>query len=164
MTYRSGTGTSVLLAMSSVHKAHWWDMVTYNPADSKWYFDDSLSATDRNMKGFDWFCGENEKSSDSTKEDICAILEKVDPQTVSQRGTEWFLDRMFSLTSSTIDAAIQDAAPGIKPSDAIWPSFQKVLEYGLIEHLLLHEDHDDQEESEAASNVECCCQWSRWRC
>ena len=41
--YRSGTGTSVSIALSSrFRKAH-WDFTTENPADMAWYHDKNLS-------------------------------------------------------------------------------------------------------------------------
>jgi hypothetical protein len=138
VAYRSGTGTTVSLAMSTIHRPHWWDFVTDNPKDTKWYFNETLSDFDRKAHGFELFRGKSE--SEHKREDMIAILRKVEPRTVSQGGTEWFMDRMFSLTSSTVDAAFRAAAPGITTNDPVRESFSKILNYSGLTHLMNDDD------------------------
>jgi hypothetical protein len=134
VAYRNGSGNNVSLAMSSLHRANWWDLSLANQSDSKWYFQDTTQF-ERSARCFESFRG----SEDDKAEQIEAILENVETRTVSQLGTDWFLDRMFSMTSSTVDGAIRAAAPSVKPGDPIYDDFKKVLEYAGLENMLATE-------------------------
>ena len=97
--YRSGTGTSVGLSISSIDTRCHWDMNVMDDIDLKWYQDSKLSSHDRAIKGFDRIFGRK----CIAHEEI--LLSAVDPRTCGGKGQgsrEWFLDRAFSGTSSTI--------------------------------------------------------------
>jgi hypothetical protein len=140
VAYRNGSGNNVSLAMSSMHPAHWWDLNLSRQEDSVWYFDSTFTQSQRNEKAFeldqyrvdDGYGGYGENKS----KDVSLITESVEPRTVCQLGQDWFLDRMFSLTSSTVDQAIRAAAPTIDQDDEIYESFKVVLEYAGLERLL----------------------------
>ena len=144
--------------MSTIHQANWWDFNLSNQKDSRWYFDRNLSSDDRRARGFDLIHGYEDEAlhQDVIKtkkaEDIVTITANVEPRTVTQLGQDWFLDWMFSLTSSTVDQAVRAAAPLITPSDEIYESFKKVLEYAVLEALfqeqpgLADDNHGCQEE------------------
>ena len=116
IAFRSGTGTSVALSLSTTgHDLH-WDMVPDSNKDMKWYFDLTLSDHDRQMHGFSLLIGE------STKEIDEKILSLVAPRSCGSAGQgskEWFLDRMFSGTSSQIHLLILASAPPLMAANDI---------------------------------------------
>jgi hypothetical protein len=134
--YRNGTSSVVSLAMSTVHPSPTWDFNTYNPPDAKWYFDTTLTDRERLKKGFPFFCGQEDD------DDIDHLAMNVKPRTVGQCSADWFLDRKFSLTSSTVDKAARAAAPEIGPSHEKRRSFELVLNYAGLSRLLPKTDEE----------------------
>ena len=128
--YRSGTGTSVGLSISSVDTTCSWDMNVANPSDLKWYYGNDLSPHERSMKGFVRIHGPQVWSEEQL------LLSNVEPRTCGSRGQgsrEWFLDRGFSGTSSTIFALIQALAPQVLNSNEededLVKNFKTVLDF-----------------------------------
>lgn len=147
VAFRNGSGNNVSLAMSTSCPAHWWDFCLAYPSDSVWYFDKNLSQDDRNLKAFRLEIHDNEAYKQ--KSDVRDITKNVEPRTVSQLGQDWFVDRMFSLTSSTVDKAIRCAAPFLDPESDIYESFLRVLTYTGTQRLLQPPPpppHDDGDE------------------
>jgi hypothetical protein len=100
--YQSGTGSMLLLAMSSIHHERILDFNLAFPKDHKWYFDQHLSQDDRNKKAFPCYAGKEEH--------VRKVLEggshRMKPLTVTQGCVTWFYMHMFSLTSSAVNKKI----------------------------------------------------------
>ena len=73
-------------------------------ADMKWYYSTTISELERKMKCFSVLLDANRQCSLETIGQL--ILSKVDARTCGQGSAEWFLDRSFSLTSSTVDGIV----------------------------------------------------------
>ena len=101
--YRSGTGTAVSLAMSSVHHGPLFDLNLSFPRDHRDYFDLTQTQEARDAKAFPCVCG-TPNYYDSVK-DLPII-----PLTRVQGDTSWFIMRKFGLTSSTVDKMISARA------------------------------------------------------
>jgi hypothetical protein len=50
--YRTGTGTAVSLAMSTIHHGPMFDLNLSFPKDHKWYFNPAVLQDERNAKAF----------------------------------------------------------------------------------------------------------------
>ena len=162
IAYRSGTGTSMSLAMSSEHRTRHWDLCFKHPKSSVWYFDDKLSETERKMKCFHIY---REVDIDCKS----LILSKpIVPRTVEQGSAEWFLDRGFSATSHTTDKLIRAAAPTINHVHPKRRSYEIVLKYAGLSQLLPEEtdnaivEQEDQEDvsitaTESQIWIDCVC-------
>ena len=123
--------------MSTINNEIHWDFVPKKDKDLKWYFCATTTDHDRRMKGFDRLCGE------STTEIEEILLSLVTPRSCGAAGQgskEWFLDRMFSGTSSQIYALIEAAAPLLLPDenlhDDLKDSLKEVLEYSHLQKIL----------------------------
>ena len=66
----------------------------------------------------------------------------VIPITMLQGDQSWFLIRCFALTSSIMDRVIRAKSPYTYMSLEVRSSFQLVLEYVGLAHLLLQHDDD----------------------
>lgn len=130
--YRSGTGTSVSLATSSCHPRTHWDLI---PAGTKanWYFDRSLSQRYRNMKALE---SRSLEGSDPDEECTDKILSEMEPRTCGQGSADWFLDRQFAGTSSTIAEVAMAVAPLVSKVDDIYDAFETVLAYAGCNEIL----------------------------
>ena len=106
--YKSGTGTAVSLAMSTVHHYPVFDMNMAFPKDCKHYFDSTQSQALRDSRAFPVVAG----SVDHI--DLIHDL-PIHPLTTVQGDTSWFIMRKFSLTSSTVDKLITARAMEILP-------------------------------------------------
>jgi hypothetical protein len=155
VAYRSGTGTAVSLIMTSVDHQKHWDLIPKNNSDLKWYINKELTGHERAMKGFKLLLGE----ANRTAEEL--LLANVEPRTCGDAGqgsAEWFLDRMFSGTSSTISELIRAVAPLLHPSDdsAIYADFLTVLTFCGDEDLLSSEpvESAEVEEGKEGENLE----------
>ncbi|OEU05678.1 hypothetical protein FRACYDRAFT_258685, partial [Fragilariopsis cylindrus CCMP1102] len=118
--YRTGTGTAVSLAMSTIHHGPLFDLNLAFPKDHKWYFDPTVLQDERNEKAFPVVAG----SSDH--HDIIKAL-PIRPLTLVQGDTAWFIMRQFSLTSSTVDKCISSRAREITQDHALRESYETVL-------------------------------------
>ena len=107
LAYRSGTGTAVALSMSTTNNSAHWDMIPARNKNLRWYFENG-NEHERLMKGFDTFEGVSSLAVERL------LLEVVLPRTCGEAGQgtkEWFLDRMFSGTSSQMHHLVASAAP-----------------------------------------------------
>lgn len=108
LAFRSGTGTSVALSFSTMSSELHWDLVPKKDKDLKWYLDTSLTDHQRFMKGFDVLVGETTNQIESS---LLALVMPRSCGAAGQGSKEWFLDRMFSGTSSQIHSLLEAAAP-----------------------------------------------------
>ena len=123
--YRSGTGTAVSLAMSSIHHNPIYDLNLAFPKDHRWYFDKStsqLSQEEKNEKAFPVIAGLPRGGFSVIKN--LPIL----PLTLVQGDTVWFIMRMLSLSSSTVDKCISSRAREIAQGHAVRPHYEVVLQ------------------------------------
>ncbi|OEU17716.1 hypothetical protein FRACYDRAFT_238144 [Fragilariopsis cylindrus CCMP1102] len=118
--YRTGTGTAVSLAMSTIHHGPLFDLNLAFPKDHKWYFNRTVLQDERNAKAFPVVAG----SSDH--HDIIKSL-PIQPLTLVQGDTVWFIMRQFSLTSSTVDKCISSRSREITEDHALRESYETVL-------------------------------------
>jgi hypothetical protein len=91
--YRTGTGTAVSLAISTIHHGPLFDLNLSFPKHHKWYFDLTVLQDEQNRKAFPVVAG----SSDH--HDVIKDL-PIRPLTLVQGDTVWFTMRQVSLTSS----------------------------------------------------------------
>ena len=63
LCFRSGTGTAVSLAMSTLHQGQTFDLNSSFPADSKWYADRSIGEIKRKKNAFCVTAGENQTNT-----------------------------------------------------------------------------------------------------
>ena len=123
ITFHSRIGTSVALLMSTVNHDLHWDFVPKSDKHIGWYFDKNLSDHEPKMNGFDKLIGE------STKEIEQVLLDLVLPCSCGSDGQvskEWFLDKMFSGTSSQIHFLIQATMPLLMSNDNIDHNTKKI--------------------------------------
>ena len=118
--YRTGTGTAVSLAMSTIHHGPLFDFDLSFPKDHKWYFNPTVLQDERNAKAFPVVAG----SSDH--HDIIKSL-PIQPLTLVQGDTVWFIMRQFSLTSSTVDKCISSRCREITHEHDLRESYGTVL-------------------------------------
>ena len=135
IAFRSSTGTSVALSLSTTgHDLH-WDMVPDSNKDMRWYFDRTLSDHDRQMHAFSLLVGKSTKAIDEK------LLLHISPRSCTQGSKEWFLDRMFSGTSSQIHLLVLASAPLLimdgniddKTKDAIRTIVKFTKQEGILE-------------------------------
>ena len=101
VAYRSGTGASMSLVFSSFYHGCEWDFNLKYIKDFKWYIDESLTQLQRNEKFFVELCGT------LAKKYVEFLLLHVKPHRISSSASvAQFLDRMFSLTSSMVEAIV----------------------------------------------------------
>ncbi len=131
LAYRSGTGTAVAIAISSRYRRIHWDLVPATSAGQRWYHDKSLSLEEKQKKAMVLLAGTD---PDGKCADL--ILASMEPRTCSQGTADWFLDRQYSATSSTIAEMVVAVAPLISMDDDIYDSFQMVLEYAGFTDIL----------------------------
>ncbi|OEU22028.1 hypothetical protein FRACYDRAFT_232182 [Fragilariopsis cylindrus CCMP1102] len=117
--YRTGTGTAVSLAMSTLHHGPLFDLNLSFPKDHKWYFNPTVLQDERNAKAFPVVAG-------SDHYDIIKSL-PIQPLTLVQGDTVWFIMRQFSLTSSTVDKCISSRCREITQDHALRDSYETVL-------------------------------------
>ena len=142
MYYQSGTGTAVSLAMSTIHHTRTFDLNLAFPKDHKYYFDPKVGQRERDAKAFPCFAG----SSDYTS---LILASPVRPLTMAQGHVAWFIFRLYSLTSSTVDRMARARA------SEIFPAHEKRRAYEIVfEHLGLERLLPAEEEEEADSSVE----------
>ena len=117
LAYRSGSGSKVVaLSFSTVNSESHWDLVPAKDKDLKWFLDSSLPAHDRQMKGFGILVG---CSTTSVEEKLLSLVLPRTCADAGQGSKEWFLDRMFSGTSSQINQLITAAAPLLAGDDEL---------------------------------------------
>ena len=119
--YRPGTGTAVSCAMSSIHHEPLFDLNISFPKDHKWYFDSTVSQEERNVKAFPVVAGSPSHYN---------IIQDLPfwPLTLVQGDTVWFIMRMLSLTSSTVDKCISSRAREITQDHEHRGIYETVLE------------------------------------
>ena len=108
LAYWSGMGGPVAFSFSTLDSGCHWDMVPEDDSAEKWYLSESLSHEERQMKGFQLLAGSRNQEAESL------LLSKVEARTCGPEGQgsrEWFIDRMFSGTSSTIHAIFKECVP-----------------------------------------------------
>jgi hypothetical protein len=131
--YRSGSGTAVSLIASSVYRRDHFDLAPVTEADQGWYHDKDLPLFHRQLKGLKLLVG---KHDDKYAKDLFA---RIEPRTCSQGTPEWFIDRQFAATSSTMCSIILSMAPLIDQlkEPVLWASFETVLGYAGVKDTLL---------------------------
>jgi len=117
--YRTGTGTAVSLAMSTIHHGPLFDLNLSFPKDHKWYFNPTVLQDERNAKAFPVVAG-----SDQYR--IIKDL-PIRPLTLVQGDTVWFIMGQFSLTSSTVDKCISSRCREITHEHDLRESYGTVL-------------------------------------
>ena len=110
--------------MSSIHHEPLFDLNISFPKDHKWYFDTTtsqLSQDERNDKAFPVVAGSRSHYN---------IIRNLPfrPLTVVQGDTAWFLMRMYSLSSSTVDICISSRAREVTQGHAMRRHYEIVLE------------------------------------
>ena len=138
--YKSGTGTAVSLAMSTVNHYPVFDLNTAFPKDCKHYFDPTQSQASRNTRAFPVVAG-----STSYIDSIHNL--PIHPLTTVQGDTSWFIMRKFSLTSSTVDKLVTARAMEVMPNMAARAAYETVLE--VVGRLDLLPDESLEEEENA---------------
>ena len=150
LAFRSGTGTSVALSISTVNHDLHWDFVPINDKEMRWYCDQNLSDNERQMKGFTELVGTSSKPIEET------LLALVVPRSCGASGQgskEWFLDRMFSATSSQIHFLIHAAAPLlISNGDDVKESLRVIVEFTKHKGVNLADQPAEQENSTTDPN------------
>ena len=83
------------------------------------------------------------------KEYVEFLLLHVKPRTISSSASvEWFLDRMFSLTSSTVDAVVHVISKRILKDHPRRQDYEIVLRFASKSDLLPDDEGDDDESVE----------------
>jgi hypothetical protein len=118
--YRTGTGTAVSLAMSTIHHGSLFDLNLSFPKDHKWYFNPTVLQDERNAKAFPVVAGSPDHH------DVIKDL-PIRPLTLVQGDTMWFIMRQFSLTSSTVDKCISLRCREITQNHALRDAYETVL-------------------------------------
>ena len=140
--YRSGTSTAVSLAMSSIHHNPRFDLNLAFPKDHKWYFNSRLSQEDRNAKAFPVVTG---LSTDGF--DIIKNL-PIRPLSLVQGDTVWFIMRLLSLSSSTVDKCISSRAREITEEHDMRHHYEIVLGAVGRMNLLSQQQIDDDDKND----------------
>ena len=147
LAFRSGTGTAVSLAMSSLHHGRVMDLNSAFPSDSRWYFNQELSQKERNKRAFALEAGEK------NDENFELILDQgVVPLTVTQGDLAWFIQRQLSLTSSTVDRMITSRALEIEPSNPKRVFYELILALVDRKNLLPESDFARPDEENESDN------------
>ena len=169
LAWRSGTGTSVSLAMTSdcdEDESQIFDFCFANNGDAVWYKNEDLSQDKRNLKAFhgSMLGAEEGEQINSIKNDIDFHLKilasnNVTMLCVGDHSFDWFVLRMFAFTSSSTEATLRYTAPFIPLDCEAHSSFERVLSFaGLDQHLSRNStaesngDRDSNDESGSASN------------
>lgn len=159
LAYKSGTGKAVALTFSTMDDGAHWDMIPKKDSDYKWYFS-LLAGEARKMKGFSMLLGNSSQACE------LLLLSNIMPRTCGADGQgsrEWFLDRMFSGTSSTIakllDSSLQLLVGDrnlLAGDDELLESIRTLLLFGGNQNLLhqLEAAADCGEGMASNSNIE----------
>ena len=144
--YRSGTGTAVSLAMSTIHHFPVFDMNLSFAKDHRWYFDPLLTQDERNKKAFPVVAGD----------DYYSTIEEhpIIPLTIAQGDVAWFITRRFSLTSSTVDKCISSRAQEINWNHPMRVHYERVLKAVGRLNLLPQEETDDTNDGNSNKNMQ----------
>ena len=146
LAYKSGTGNAVALSLSTIDTGSHWDFVPNDDCHHKWYFSTNLTDEERQLKGFKLIIGESRRSPE------ILLLSKVDTRTCGPEGQgsrEWFVDRMFSGTSSTIHHIFKKCIPLLADDedDDIVNSLKVVLSF-TGEMKILEKIQEEREEEQ----------------
>jgi hypothetical protein len=171
--YVNGISSSVPLLMDSrKKKVLEWDLVAADPSKSAKYHDEKLEDDEQFMMSFSQLIGEDptlkdriEEGGHSSSDDedyTCtqqqALAYHVEPITMVQLCSAWFLCRSLSITSSCSDKLISTAAKYIDPNHNMRGHFRNVLDYTGQLSLLpgreveSNDDSDGDEEETAAGS------------
>ena len=137
---------SILMTNSGLH----WDLVPKKDKNLKWYIDGNFPTQKRVMKGFLILVGKPNEEMEAV------LLACVSPQTCGSEGQatkEWFLDQMFSGTSSQIHHLVKAAVPLLMSGndldnnqrDAV-TAFLKFLQQEALVDLPINEADETEEE------------------
>jgi len=143
--YRTGTGTAVSLAMSTVHHGPIIDLNLSFPKDHIDYFDTTQTQETRNAKAFPLVFG-----SSAYYDKIKSL--PIIPLTLVQGDTSWFIMRQFGLTSSTVDRTISARAGEITQDHSLREAYEIVLSAVDRMHLLPRAAAVDDEEEGAGDD------------
>jgi hypothetical protein len=133
--YRSGTGTAVSLAMTSIHHTQMFDFNLAFPKDHKCYLDSKVGQRERNAKAFPCFAGNSDFIS-------LILAAPVRPLTMAQGDVAWFIFRLHSLTSSTVDCLARARASEIIPDHEKRDAYEFVFQHLRLERLLPDEEEE----------------------
>ncbi len=115
VAYRDGRG-NVTLGLSSMIPGRQWDLVVANPNDAKRY---KMPEHDQDGS-VKWFIEINKVEEDSSENyDWLFSNLNVTALTLEQNTPEWFLLRMFSITSSSSDYLLFQLKKEISTSDKL---------------------------------------------
>jgi hypothetical protein len=138
--YHSGTGTSMSLVFTSFYHGCEWDFNLKYDQDFKWYIDESLTQLQRNEKFFVELCGT------LAKKYVEFLLLHVKPRRISfSASVAQFLDRMFSLTSSMVDAVVHVISEWILHDNPRLQDYEIVLRFASKLDLLQNDEGEDDE-------------------
>ena len=151
LAYKSGTGNAVALSLSTVDTGSHWDLIPNDDCNHKWYFSTSLTDEERKMKGFRLIIGPKRYAVE------LLLLTKVEPRTCGPEGQgsrEWFVDRMFSGTSSTAHAIFKKAVPVLvkENDDEVMQALELVLSYTGEKNLIEKIQADQQQQADEDNN------------
>ena len=149
--YRPGTGSNPALSISTIDSGIHWDLIPINDHYQKWYFS-TMPDRERQMKGFTLLLGDKHEEV----EDL--LLSNVEPRTCGSAGQgsrEWFLDRMFSGTSSTVHRLLEKSVGVLIKTDEnddgllddITTVVKAIGSKELLDSLLSHNNNQDNNES-----------------
>ena len=144
--YRSGTGTAISLAMSSIHHNPIFDPNLSFPKNHKWYFDSRLSQEDWNAKAFPVVAELSIDGFDSIKN------LPIRPLSLVQGDTVWFIMRLLSLSSSTVDKCISSRAREITQGHDLRHYYETVLGAVGRMNLLSQQQIDDNDNGDGDLN------------
>ena len=143
MAFRSGTG-SVSLAMDSdgnETSPQIWEFCFRNNGDAKWYKSTKLSKKQRKLKAFQSIDKIVVSEQEQCQIDHHLYMLPVTMLTCQDMDFSWVTLRKFSLTSTSSEATIKNAAPYVPPNDDVRPAYEIVLKYAsMTNHLSDPED------------------------
>ena len=132
--------------MSSIRHNPIFDLNLSFPKDHKWYFDSKLSQQDRNAKAFPVVAGLSNDGFDSIKN------LPIRPLSLVQGDTVWFIMRILSLSSSTVDKCISSRAREITEGHAMRRHYETVLGAVGRMNLLSQQQIDDNDNGDGGLN------------
>jgi hypothetical protein len=121
------------LILTTSNFRNYWDFQTLHPRDHS-----NLSQEERDRDAFPLthLTDSTNFGTDEHEALVRKISETVQAQTHAQCSADWFLDRMFSLTSSQFATVLKKAAGKITPNHPLREAFAAMLSYSKLEYLL----------------------------
>ena len=134
LCYRSGTGSAVSTAMTTLHDNNILDLNLRSPSDRNWYFNRTITQRERNDRAFTMIASNGLIGTPTCLDHI--LEQPIRPLTTSQGDVGWFLLRRFSLTSSTVDRLLLRRTKTVFCDNDVRRDYEKVLtQIDALQHL-----------------------------